>query len=137
MKATGEFKVTKWNQADMDGAWEGKRLMKVDAAFEIDGEIKGQALVAYLMHYDDAGILDEHDRSATYSGFIHFDGSIGDAVGSFLMEDRGRYENSVPSSQLTIVQKSGTGDFTDLSGSGQYYASEGKMLIQLAFSVIL
>ena len=131
MKAKGTFTVASWDEKDLGGAWEGKRVMKVEALFELCGDMEGQLLAAYLMHYSESDSGDPHDRTATYTGFLRFEGSILGKAGTALFQDGGKYADSVPHSEFAVVKGSGTGELADLSGSGRYYAQGGEMRIEV------
>lgn len=134
MRAAGEFTVTSWNQADLDGIWSGKPVMKVDAVFEASGEISGRILVTYLMHCSPADSSDPHDGAAQYTGYLAFEGKVGDKMGTFILQDCGVYASSAPSSVFSVVGGSGTGDFMGIGGNGRYFARDGKMVIEMEYT---
>ncbi|MDR2493335.1 MAG: DUF3224 domain-containing protein [Coriobacteriales bacterium] len=131
MKATGEFTVSDWKEDALQGQWEGRQLSSVTAVFEASGAIQGRFLVAYLMSYSAIDQEDPHNGTAHYTGYLLFEGSIGEKQGTLVLEDKGVFAAHAPSSTLTAVKGSGTGGLEGLVGTGRYYSADGTMAIEL------
>jgi hypothetical protein len=133
MKVRSEFSVAQWNETKCGKPVNNTLLSKVSAVFEISGTITGKFDVEYLMHYTDYDEANQHNSTATYVGYLTFSGSMNEKSGSFVLEDKGVYSSLGPVSALTI--KSGIGDFKGISGTGKYFAENGKMIIEMEYSV--
>jgi hypothetical protein len=56
------------------------------------------------------------DDAATYMGYEHFIGRIGQRTGSFVIQSTGTYDGKESRSEGDIVAGSGTGDFAGIRG---------------------
>ncbi len=128
MTIRSEFKVTAWNETELEG---GSRLMRVAARFETSGQLSGSLDVNYLMHYISRDEQDLHDSLAWYTGFLAFEGSLDGKKGGFTLSDSGVYTKSGPESRLTIIPASATGDLKGITGEGRYFAEGETMVLEL------
>ncbi|MDR0380972.1 MAG: DUF3224 domain-containing protein [Oscillospiraceae bacterium] len=131
MIVRSEFTVAQWNQSDLEPAIAGMLISRASVIFESTGEIDGKFNVEYVIHSFAPDDADLHNSTATYVGYMVFTGSIDGKTGSFVLEDKGAYANSVPASDLVIKSNTGTNDFQGIRGIGKYYADDGKMVIQI------
>jgi len=134
MKAQGEFKVTQWNESNLEGFPADMPMSRASVIYEANGEIAGTFRVEYIMHYVNLDPNDPHGAQATYLGYMMFTGAIGGKTGSFILEDKGVYGASGPASDLVIKPGSGKGDFVGISGTGKYYADGEKMIIKIDYT---
>lgn len=135
MKATGEFTVTQWNEARAEGFGASVNVSRVSVRYQADGAINGKFTVEYLMYYTRTDDANPHGAEASYSGYMEFIGSIDGKSGSFALEERGTYGASGPSSRLSIIPDSGTGDLSSIGGTGMYNADDGKMVMELDYTL--
>ncbi|PAE31317.1 hypothetical protein CHI06_28545 [Bacillus sp. 7884-1] len=87
----------------------GPKLTKGNFEMDYIGELQGKGELQELKCY-------MTDGSATVYGFERITGSIGDKVGSFVLEHVGKYENGVLTFKRTVVQGSGTEELTGILG---------------------
>lgn len=125
-----EFTVGSWKETELEGENES-RLMRVSARFLLTGDIKGDLLVEYLMHYLKRDEQDLHDSLAWYTGFVAFTGELAGKAGGFTMLDTGTYTKSGPQSKLAIIAPSASGELAGISGQGRYFAEGEKMVLEL------
>ena len=69
-------------------------------------------------------VYDQAD--ATYTGYERFTGSLGGRAGSFVLRLDGGFEKGVARTSWTVVEGTGTGDLTGLTGEGGYVARQGE-----------
>lgn len=135
VKAQSEFTVKTWNQTNLQGERSDVPMMRVSAVFESAGAIAGEFLVEYVMHYQRRDGDHPDAGEARYAGILLFTGDMDGKSGSFALEDSGIYADGDPSSKLTIIGYSGTGDFAGINGKGKYYAENGTMRLELDYSI--
>ena len=109
IQAHSSFKLIEANEVPYSEANGGPKLTKGNFEMEYIGELQGKGELQELKCY-------LTDGSATVYGFERITGSIGDKVGSFVLEHVGKYENGVLTSKRTVVQGSGTGELTGILG---------------------
>ncbi|MDR2231953.1 MAG: DUF3224 domain-containing protein [Tannerella sp.] len=134
MKVKSEFSVSKWNETKCGDPVNGMLLSNVSATFEASGAINGKLEVEYVMHYTNYNTENLYNATASYVGYLVFNGSVEGKSGSFVLEDKGIYTPAGPVSTLTVKPETGTGDLTGISGTGSYFAEGEKMVIELEFS---
>jgi len=124
MKATGTYSPTKWDEKAYEQIGSQMKLTKASVVFAFNGQIEGNASVEYLMFYRYFDPNDPHKAVAQYIGLFRLDGKLNGKAGSFVMEDRGAYENGAATSTLTIIPGSGTGELKGIFGNGKYIATQ-------------
>jgi hypothetical protein len=135
MKAKGTYVVKKWEENAYEQISSEMKMTKASVEYSMSGDINGKALVEYLMFYKYFDAKDQHKSSATYIGLMRFVGIIHGKEGSFLMEDRGIFENGKASSALQIITGSGMGELKSLQGSGRYSANQDGIQIELDYNL--
>ena len=75
------------------------------------------------------------ERDSSYVGVLHFDGTVtvngGAKKGTFGLTEVGEYSNHGVSSQIKIIDNSGTGELAGISGEGAHFTKEGKTYLKL------
>jgi len=135
MKAKGKYSVKKWEENIYDQTSYDTKMTKASVEYEMSGEINGKALVEYLMYYKYYDERDPHNSSAHYIGIMKFNGSLHGVEGTFVLEDRGDFENGAANSKLQILSDSGTGNLKDIKGTGRYKADQNEISIELDYSL--
>ena len=125
--------LTKWDENVLDGFDKLFPISRVSTCFEIKGNTTGKFFVEYIMVYKKYDKKDQHNSKADYLGIIEFNGTLDDKKGTFVIEDYGVYENSTVKSKLKIKENTGTGELEKITGSGKYYADNGKFIIELDY----
>jgi hypothetical protein len=135
MKAKFELKVTKWDESKPDGFNEAIPITKVSTCFEIIGNTGGKFAVEYVMVSTEYDKNDKHNSRAEYLGLMEFSGILDGKKGTFVIEDQGIYENSMPKSRLRIKENTGTGELKGINGTGEYYMANEKFLIEFEYFI--
>ncbi len=76
------------------------------------------------MFYTSFNSDDLHKSEATYVGQIHITGTLKGRVGSFALNDSGTFTGGVARSRIEVIQGSGTGELSSISGVGNYSADQ-------------
>jgi hypothetical protein len=120
MKLKGICTVAKWEEKitrDLNGEM---KISKADVEYKITGQINGNAVVNYIMFYSHYDKLNVHNSSAEYVGIITFSGIIADKTGSFVLQDKGKFNGGMVNSEVSILKNSGTMELQGISGNGVY-----------------
>lgn len=116
--ATGEFTIDSWNEEtyqDLDGE---AKLTRASVEQSFTGALTGTGTVEWLMCY-------RADGSARFVGLQRFDGSIEDRTGSFIVDSIGDYDGGEAKGAWAVVAGSGTDDFVEIRGHGNFSAPMG------------
>ncbi len=135
MKAKSTYAVKKWEESPYEQISTENKMTRATVEYSIQGEINGEAMVEYLMFYRHFDEKDQHNSSAVYVGLIRFVGKVGGSDGSFVLEDRGTFENGEASSTLKIIAGSGTGELKSIQGTGRYSAAKDGAQIELEYDL--
>ncbi len=112
---TGQFEIAKWEEKSFLEVTQPLKAHEADISYKVSGDLKGMLDGKYVMIY-----LSE--TSAQYIGALQFKGSIGDKVGSFFMQETGRFGNNTANTKWTIIAGSGVDDFARITGGGSFSA---------------
>ena len=124
MRITGDYAPTKWDEHPYQLVGESMKLTKAAVELEFRGDIAGAAFVEYLMFYSSFDAEDMHKSTARYVGLMRIVGTVKGRTGSFVLSDNGTFESGVATSKIEIIPHSGTGELTNISGSGTYSADK-------------
>jgi hypothetical protein len=117
-KATGTFDVLSGDEdsyATRDG---GGRLAHAWGDQAFSGDISGDGNVHWLMAY-------AADKTAHLVGVQEIKGSVGGRSGSFLIEATADHNGKSSRGSWSIIDGSGTGDLTGITGTGSFDAPGG------------
>lgn len=115
-QATGTFTVKSWDEdtyQELDG--DGK-LTKASVAFALEGDLTAEAAWDAVMCYRQGG-------SAVYTGYQRTTGRLAGREGSFVLLADGQFVNGEARSRWQVVEGTGTGELTGLTGSGTSVAT--------------
>ena len=135
MKAKFELKVTKWDENNPSGFNKEIPITKVSACFEIIGNTGEKFTVEYIMVSTQYDKDNKHNSKTEYLGVIEFNGTLDGKKGTFVFEDNGVYENSMPKSSLKIKENTGTGALKGINGCGEYYMENEKFIIEFEYFI--
>ncbi len=135
MKATGTLKPVKWDEKTYDQIAADKKLTKASVELAFTGEIEGTAGVEFLMFYTSYDEKDAHKAFATFMGLIRFDGTLNGTSGSFVMDDRGTFENGVLTGMLQILPDSGTGELVGITGNAHYHSNASEVAFEIEYEL--
>ncbi|MEH3034690.1 MAG: DUF3224 domain-containing protein [Aeromicrobium erythreum] len=121
--AAATFTVTSWDEkvvADLDGrsteingvTYPANGFSRADVTYAYRGDLEGTGTIAYLIAYRDGD-------TAPGFAFEHVVGSLGGHEGSFLLQHVGEHDGDGVRMRLSVVEGSGTGGLTGLSGEGE------------------
>lgn len=114
---SGQFTVAKWEENSIVSRPEPQKLNEAIIEYTMKGDLIGSFKGKLLM-------AAQNEATATYVGILVFEGTIGEKRGQFAVRESGSFLEGVARSNWEIIARSGTGDFADLKGEGQYAASD-------------
>ncbi len=135
MKAIGTLKPVKWDEKTYDQIAADKKLAKATVELAFTGEIVGTACIEWQMFYRHSDDADQHNASATFVGLMRFDGTLNGKSGTFVMEDRGTFDNGMLNGNLTILPDSGTGEFAGITGKGKYHSATSEVAFEIEYEL--
>jgi hypothetical protein len=109
--ATSTFQVESWDEQTYTDVGDGRKLTRASVEQAISGDIEGAGTVEWLMCY-------RPDDTAEFVGLQRVDGRLGERTA-------GTFDGKEARGELTVVPGSGTGELSDLSGSGEFRAPLG------------
>ena len=117
-QAKAEFSVKNWDEKPYNEIENGPKLTRASVTQSMDGDIQGVGAVEFLMAY-------RTDESASFIGLQRIVGSLGNRLGSFVLEGNGTYEDGTAKGTWSVVPGSGTEDLRGLRGKGEFIAHRG------------
>ena len=135
MKATGSYKQIKWDEHSFEQVSPEMKMTKASAVFSFFGEIEGEADVEYVMYYKYYDPNEIHKANAKYVGLMRLAGKLNGKIGSFVMEDSGKFEEGEASSELKIIPGSGTGELEGITGSAKYQGCEDNRVCEINYEL--
>jgi Protein of unknown function (DUF3224) len=124
VKISGTFAPTKWDEKPYELIEDRMKATRASVEFAFSGDIVGTASVEYLMFYQSFDPQDAHKAVAQYVGLIRIVGTLTGKSGSFVLTDNGLYQAGGANSRVAIVPGSGTGELSQISGTGSYRADQ-------------
>ena len=109
--------VTSWDEKTISESGPTK-ITRTTMGQSCTGDIEGSSSSELVMYYQDGG-------TATIVGFLTIDGSIGDRSGTVVLRSIGGFDGSEATADLTVVQGSGTGGLSGITGTGSSVAPSG------------
>jgi hypothetical protein len=116
--AKSRFAIQRWEEKAYSEGDNLPKLTRASVTKAFTGDLEGEGHVEYLMMY-------RSDGSATFVGFERVVGSIGDKVGTFVLQRTGVFQNGQAKEAYTVVPGSGTGDLRGLEGDGNSEVGHG------------
>lgn len=113
------FKISSWEEAPIQVFENGAKLSNAKVAQIYKGAITGEGTVDYQMAYTVNG-------TAKFVGFETIQGVVSEKTGTFVVQHIGAFEEGKAKSRWSIVEGAGTGELSDLCGSGTYEAGHGE-----------
>jgi hypothetical protein len=115
-RATGTFSVKSWDEntyRQLDGE---AKLSKATVTFALEGDLTGEATWDTIMCY-------RPDGTAIYTGIQHVTGALDGVHGSFVLLADGEFAAGDARSRWQVIEGSGTGGFSALTGNGTAVAT--------------
>ena len=129
-KATATFEVTNWDERPTVQADGGSKVTQASVTMSFSGDLEGDGNVEWLMAY--AG----DEKTASFVGLERVVGKLDGRDGTFVLQHTGTFDGAVAKAELAVVDGSGTGDLTGLTGAGTFEAgmgSDGTRRIELDY----
>ena len=117
-EVTGLYKMESWNEELLRDAPPPGKCSVAKVHGTVSGAVQGKGETFYL-----TANVTEHD--GPFTGYTYFDVTINGRTGGFLMADAGSFDAESATTKWTIVEGSGTGDFTGVTGTGGFRATHG------------
>jgi hypothetical protein len=109
-RVTSDFAITSWDETVYDQPEEGSKLLRATVHKSFQGEIEGTSIAELLM------VRAGDEGGEGYLGSERVTASIGDLTGTFVVQHGGISSGDELFSFGYIVNESGTGDFSGISG---------------------
>jgi hypothetical protein len=116
--ASATFTLDGWDEQPYAELAEGRKLTRASVKQTFSGDIVGAGTVEWLMAY-------RSDGTAEYVGLQVVTGSLGGKTGSFVVTTPGTYDGKGAAGTWTVLDGSGTGELTGLTGTGAFSAPSG------------
>lgn len=114
--AAGSFSVQSWDESTYLDLGDNAKLTKATVAFALDGDLTAAATWDAIMCY-------RPDGTAVYTGLQRITGTLAGREGSFVLKADGEFADGEARSQWQIIEGSGTGALTGLTGTGSAVAT--------------
>ncbi len=112
------FACTTWNEQSYCDIENGPKLARASVTNTLSGDLAGTSVLEYLLMY-------VSESSGTFVGYERVEGTIAGRQGGFCVRQDGLFDTTSISADLTIVEGTGTGDFTGITGTGSYTTVHG------------
>ncbi|MGN6607452.1 MAG: DUF3224 domain-containing protein [Jatrophihabitans sp.] len=99
------------------------------------GDLVGESTCSLTICYVDGDPADPQSLVGPYTGFEHVTGTLAGREGSFVLAARGDHRGGTATTQLEVVQGSGTGALAGLRGSGSYAAEAMEYTLTLDYEL--
>lgn len=117
-QAKGTFKVASWTEKPVKETVGDGKITRASVIQSFEGAIEGEGTVEYVMAH-------RADKSATFAGMLHIEGSIGGQTGSFVLQTTGTFDGKAARGTWSVVPGMGSGGLKDLNGMGGFDAPLG------------
>ena len=135
MKASGTCKPVKWDENTLVEVSADVKTTRASVTYAFSGGVEGKADAEMLMYYPHVDTADPHKSTARYAGLLQFTVTIDGRAGSFVAEERGRFEGGVAASTLTIMDGSGTAGLVGIRGGGRFHATKDAAMCELEYEL--
>jgi hypothetical protein len=121
MRSEAKFKIAGWEEKPFaeDASGESGKLTRASVRKTYSGGLSGEGVVEYVMAYGPGG-------SAEYVGYERVTGRLEGMSGSFVWRHTGTYAQDRMVQTSTIVEGSGTGELSGISGRAEILAGHQK-----------
>jgi hypothetical protein len=129
MRSESKFKIAGWDEKAFSEG-EGK-LTRASVRKTYAGDLTGEGVLEYLMAY-------QPDGAAEYLGYERVTGHLDGLAGSFVFRHSGTYSRDQMVQTSTIVEGSGTGELSGITGRTELVAGhEQEHPFTLEFEIAL
>ncbi len=113
MKATTRFKITGWEEEDINDLSGSGKLTRAHVGKSYAGELEGEGMVEYLMVYRADGL-------ANFVGYEKVECRLKGKKGSFVFEHHGFFKDGIANDTWTVVEGSGSDDLVGIVGTVRF-----------------
>lgn len=106
------LEIKGWDENPYEEYDDGSKLTRADVTLAEGPDGLGPARSQSLMYY-------RPDGTASLVSLMHVTGTIDGRTGSFVLAGTGTYDSSTARVGTTVVEGSGTGDLTGISGTAE------------------
>jgi hypothetical protein len=114
-KAETSFKITNWQEDTLTEIKGGGKIVRAHVTKSYRGDLIGEGIVEYLMAYNS-------DGSASFVGYETLSCLLNNKSGNLVFEHRGIFKNGIVDSVWSIVEGSGSGALSGISGKVKFSA---------------
>lgn len=125
MRCEAKYKIAGWDEKTfsepdaMGGPGHAGKLTKASVRKTYSGDLEGEGLLEYLLCFKD-------DGSAEYVGYERVTAKLDGVPGSFVFRHNGTYSDDRMMQTSVIVEGSGTGGLSGISGRTEIIAGHDK-----------
>ena len=119
MQANITFKIAGWDESPFDEPESGPKLTRAHVKRSFDGDLSGTGNLMYVMTH-------LNSENASFLGYEKVVGELAGRTGSFVLRHAGVYDGGAATSEMEVVQGSGTDELTGLSGTGRFSAGHAE-----------
>ena len=124
------FTMRSWDERLVSGEEGTPRVAHAHAVMRFAGVIEGDSSCDFLLFYPGEGF----DGGATTSpGFERIEGSVAGRKGNFVVRHEVGFDLNGIQGTFTVVDGSGTGELSGLTGSGTVTGALGQETVSYAF----
>jgi len=115
--AAGSFSVKSWDENTYQELADNAKLTKATVEFSLEGDLTAEASWDAVMCY-------RPDGTAVFTGMQRMTGQLAGRDGSFVMQADGEFADGAARTRWQIIDGSGTGGLTSLTGTGSSVATK-------------
>lgn len=119
MQNGNNFINTSWSERFYAEQHALPRLSTVEATNTFSGAISGEGILRYVMIYTS-------EEAGAFTGLQTITGAVDGQRGSFTVREDGFWQGMKISSTMTVVEGSGTGALSGISGTARYTHDGGE-----------
>ena len=116
--AKGTIEITGWDEDAYVEIDEDRKLTKATVTQAFHGDVEGEGAVTWLMAY-------RSDGTADFLGLQRIEGTLDGAEGSIVLRTEGTFDGTVAAGTWAVVEGTGTGGWSGLTGTGSSDAPTG------------
>jgi len=120
------FEIESWDESPYLEFDTGAKYSRAKIVKSYSGEMIGKGQLEYLMAYNESG-------AAYFTGVEHFEGSVGNRLGSFTIVHQGTFSEGEVRSTFRVIEGSQSAELIDLTGEGSYKTGHS-MLVSFEFT---
>jgi hypothetical protein len=128
------FTMKSWDETIVTGEEGAPRVAHAHAIMRYAGVIDGESSCDYLLYYAGEGF---DGGGNTSPGFERIEGSVDGRKGSFVIRHEVGYDRNGIQGTWAVVEGSGSGELTGLTGTGTAVGEMGQETVSYTFEYTL